>query len=148
MERARKSAVTSGTIEWSVKSDADQPKTLFYVSRYARNGDTIFENRGDQDGWTSFDPQTRQGVSQCQQDAGRTLEQLRPRLTALEQRLEDSRKKNDKKETQRVEVEIEKLREPIDKIFETSLKPRLERLPTRAQRQAATTQPAATPTRP
>lgn len=46
-------ALVSGRIEWQF----DMPqrgRVLSHVSRFARNGDFIFENRGDQDGWTIF----------------------------------------------------------------------------------------------
>lgn len=58
-----RTAVLSGRIEWAVFPDGDEGRALSFVSRYARNGDMIFENRGDLEGWTQFDPQTKQGKS-------------------------------------------------------------------------------------
>lgn len=61
MQQARVSKIVSGRIEWSVLPGGDQKARLRFVSRYARNGDTIFENRGDPDGWTEFSNAARSG---------------------------------------------------------------------------------------
>jgi len=61
-EQARKSVI-SGRIEWTVLPGGIEDSGLFFVSRYARNGDLIFEVRGDKDGWTEFDWQTGEGIS-------------------------------------------------------------------------------------
>lgn len=50
-EEARR-ALESGRIEWSVLPEGDLEQAIAFVSRYARNGDMIFEMRGDKDGWT------------------------------------------------------------------------------------------------
>lgn len=65
-EQARK-AFPTGRIEWSVLPEGDPDKALNFVSRYAANGDMIFENRGDKAGWTLFNAQTGAGVSRYPQ---------------------------------------------------------------------------------
>ncbi|MFH1747471.1 MAG: hypothetical protein ABIG44_10555 [Planctomycetota bacterium] len=62
LEEARKDII-SGRIEWVVMSGPDDPATLSCVSRFAKNGDDIFENRGDEDGWTVFHPDSKLGAS-------------------------------------------------------------------------------------
>jgi hypothetical protein len=59
-EQARR-AIASGRIEWTVGETRHPDRTLNFVSRYARNGDVIYENRGDDDGWTIFNPETGEG---------------------------------------------------------------------------------------
>ncbi|MBW7904433.1 MAG: hypothetical protein LC135_12130 [Phycisphaerae bacterium] len=59
-EQARR-AIVSGRIEWSVTPEEAPDRTLTFVSRYARNGDMIYENRGDAEGWTIFNQQTGEG---------------------------------------------------------------------------------------
>lgn len=61
LEESRKSSVISGRIDWSVLPKGDEEGALAFVSRFAKNGDTIFEHRGDRDGWTIFEPGTRRG---------------------------------------------------------------------------------------
>lgn len=56
LEQQRKSCVVSGRIEWSVLPGGDPDRQLKFVSRFAKNGDTIFEHRGDKYGWTIFEP--------------------------------------------------------------------------------------------
>lgn len=66
MEQARK-AIGAGRIEWAVLPEGDERRMLSFVSRYARNGDMVFENRGDPEGWTIVNPQTGAGVSRFPQ---------------------------------------------------------------------------------
>lgn len=54
--------IRNGEVRWTVTPVADGGRSLNYVTRFAANGDTIFENRGDDDGWTQFDPQTGKGT--------------------------------------------------------------------------------------
>lgn len=85
------------------------------------------------------DEQTQKAMSiltDCQAEAKRHMEAYRPRLTELVPKMVDARDTGDHKEAERIERELEELRAPLDRIFESSLKPRLERLPTRAQRRA------------
>lgn len=51
--REARRQIVSGRIDWTVTLP-DQARTMHFVSRYAANGDLIFENRGDDDGWTEF----------------------------------------------------------------------------------------------
>ena len=59
-EQARR-AIASGRIEWTVTQARHPDRTVNLVSRYARNGDVIYENRGDDDGWTIFNAETGEG---------------------------------------------------------------------------------------
>ncbi|HMQ15169.1 MAG TPA: hypothetical protein PKC49_04270 [Phycisphaerae bacterium] len=54
LEGSRRS-IASGRIEWSSRVPGSQTQPLLFVSRYARNGDLIVEQRGNDDGWTVFD---------------------------------------------------------------------------------------------
>ncbi len=63
LDAYRASAVRSGEFRWEVLSEADETKALSFVTRMAKNGDLIFEHRGDPDGWTGFDPSTGSGRS-------------------------------------------------------------------------------------
>jgi hypothetical protein len=65
-ESARKSAIISGRVQWSVTPEGDPARQINFVSRYARNGDMIFENRGDAEGWTMRAPGGR-GLSRYPQ---------------------------------------------------------------------------------
>jgi hypothetical protein len=47
-----RSALKSGTIEWVSLSEGDETRFRRHISRYASNGDFIYEQRGDQGGWT------------------------------------------------------------------------------------------------
>ncbi|RMF83631.1 MAG: hypothetical protein D6744_04330 [Planctomycetota bacterium] len=65
MEEARK-AIT-GRIEWQALPGGDAEKALSFVSRIAKNGDEIFEHRGDPEGWTLFTGQGALGISKYPQ---------------------------------------------------------------------------------
>jgi hypothetical protein len=60
--REARQQIVSGRVDWTVELP-DRARTMHYVSRYAANGDLIFENRGDEDGWTRFFPGGRSGSS-------------------------------------------------------------------------------------
>ena len=51
--REARRQIVSGHVEWTAELP-ERARTMHYVSRYAANGDLIFENRGDQDGWTAL----------------------------------------------------------------------------------------------
>ncbi len=78
----------------------------------------------------------------CQLERDHYLRTRRPRLDELEKLV--SRTKNPARRSPMLK-ELRALREPIERIFERKLKPRLERLPTRAQRRAAERRDADTP---
>jgi len=59
--REARRQIVSGRVEWTAELP-DRGRTMHYVSRYAGNGDVIFENRGDEDGWTCFES-TGRGAS-------------------------------------------------------------------------------------
>lgn len=85
-------------------------------------------------------------LAECQKDGWAHVARMREELEALEQRRAAARQERDPARRGDVEREIasarEKLTAPLAKIFETQLKPRLDRLPTRAQRLAPSSQPA------
>jgi hypothetical protein len=79
-------------------------------------------------------------LEDCQAQADRYKLARKRQVEALDRQIEELRKSKDKNKTKSISALTEKrkkLLEPIDKIFEQQLKPRLERLPTRAQRRAA-----------
>ena len=55
MEQAR-NAIVSGRVEWSILPNGAPEARRAFVCRYAANGDTIFEERGDREGWTVTTP--------------------------------------------------------------------------------------------
>jgi hypothetical protein len=69
----------------------------------------------------------------CQEQRTQYLRSRRSRIVQIEERL--SAKKTEG-EGQRLLADLEELRKPIQDIFEKQLKPRLDKLPTRAQRAA------------
>ena len=76
----------------------------------------------------------------CQQQRARYLASKRARVVQLQRRLSEN--KSDEAEKPLREItnalrELEELKRPVVKIFEKQLKPRLDKLPTRAQRAAA-----------
>lgn len=76
-------------------------------------------------------------LSECQEAARSYLARRQATIDNLDRQIEQLKATPEKsEETQRLNKQKEKLREPIARIFETRLKPRLERLPTRAQREA------------
>ncbi len=182
MEETRR-AILSGHVEWSVMPEGDEKRVMSFVSRYALNGDLIFENRGDREGWTIFEPETRKGTSRipqlylvgmdgtwcyqetdlrvtgwkrdgrrspwdedirdiCSKHAQEIVDRHKARFEELYNRLGEAKDKDSDapekvREIEELEKQLAKLREPIDAIFERQLKPRLEKIPTRAQREAA-----------
>jgi len=83
-------------------------------------------------------------LKQCQERANQYIAKNRAEFEKLEQRIGKLRGSQDAKEREALpalEMRYASLLEPIHQILEDQLKPRLEKLPTRAQRQAAT-QPA------
>lgn len=90
------------------------------------------------------EPQAEKALSvlkNCQERARRYLSGKRSAIEALEKRARDLRRPDSKSSTAdlaKVADKLAKLRKPLDDIFEKQLKPRLDKLPTRAQRKAAT----------
>jgi len=79
-------------------------------------------------------------LKECKDQARRYLKGKKSQIERLDKQAEQLKKSKDKDKSRKlaeVEAQKRKLREPIDRIFERQLKPRLERLPTRAQRKAA-----------
>lgn len=90
--------------------------------------------------------QTQQALrilDQCEKQAEEFTRRHRPAIEEAQNDLENAREKRDADAVARLEERINTLREPLNKIFETELKPRLEKLPTRAQRAKAEARDAA-----
>lgn len=79
-------------------------------------------------------------LKDCQDAAQRIMQKNKTEIEQLDQKLlalGDKKEADKLKELSELSARRAKLLEPINEIFEKQLKPRLERLPTRAQRQAA-----------
>ncbi len=81
-------------------------------------------------------------LKDCQDQANRHIQRCKSELEQLDRKLTDLGQskeggKDKIKELSEINEQRNKLLAPINEIFEKQLKPRLERLPTRAQRQAA-----------
>lgn len=96
------------------------------------------------------DDQTQKALDilkDCQEQGERYLRGKESQLSALEARSQAAQnpgkdaKPGRGDEQNKLQQERQKLFEPLTKIFEKQLKPRLDRLPTRAQRKAAETSP-------
>lgn len=98
------------------------------------------------------DEQTQKALDilkDCQEQGERYLRSKESQLSGLEARSQaaaqnpgkDGKAAGRGDEQNKIQQERQKLFEPLSKIFEKQLKPRLERLPTRAQRKAAETNP-------
>lgn len=100
------------------------------------------------------DEQTQQCLeilAQCQSRAHEHLDRHRAEFERIERAARELADAEIAQRGQRVAVvqaEFDKLVAPINEIFESQLKPRLERTPTRAQRRAAEARGAASPPRP
>ncbi len=84
--------------------------------------------------------QARSILADCQAQADRHVRGHKAQIERIDARLAElrgNREKDASKETSELNAQKAKMIEPIDQIFERSLKPRLERLPSRAQRRAA-----------
>jgi hypothetical protein len=79
-------------------------------------------------------------LEDCQAQAKRYTIGRREQIEKVDKLIEElkqSQDKNKSKELSELDAQRAKLIEPIERIFDEQLKPRLERLPTRAQRRAA-----------
>jgi hypothetical protein len=79
-------------------------------------------------------------LEDCKTQADRYLRGHKNQIERIDQRLEELKKSKDKDKAKAVSEltrQRTKLMDPINRIFDKQLKPRLERLPTRAQRRAA-----------
>lgn len=82
----------------------------------------------------------RRILRDCQEQRGRYLASKRERIVRLQKRLSANKSgKADRllREFENARRELKELKRPVVKIFEKQLKPRLDKLPTRAQRAAA-----------
>lgn len=127
----RKLARRKRLIEWAVAA----PRSMW--AKYVRD----FVARHELDA-----EQTQQALrilDQCEKQAEEFTRRHRPAIEEAQNDLENAREKRDADAVARLEERINTLREPLNKIFETELKPRLEKLPTRAQRAKAEARDAA-----
>ncbi len=79
-------------------------------------------------------------LADCKKQAQRYLKSRASHFARIDKQLQalrTSKDKNKSKKQSALNNQRKKLMEPIDKIFDSQLKPRLERIPTRAQRKAA-----------
>lgn len=88
--------------------------------------------------------QARTILADCKKQATRYLEGRKSRFERLEQQLAALQAQKDPADAKKRSAEIaelnrqrQEMHEPVARIFEKQLKPRLERIPTRAQRRAA-----------
>ncbi len=80
----------------------------------------------------------RKILRDCQEQAASHVRRNQSRIDKIEQQLKDVKKdKAGASQRQRLEQQRERLMTPIGRIFERQLKPRLDRIPTSAQRKAA-----------
>lgn len=97
-----------------------------------------------------FDAEQRQKaqaiLAECRQDGAAYLARKKSAFYDAQANLEQARSTADAVRANRAASALEALRAPIDQIFEMRLKPRIDALPTRAQRKHAetTTQPTTT----
>jgi len=79
-------------------------------------------------------------LEDCQAQADRYLKSQESQIARIDKQLDELKKSKDKNKSKNVAKLTEqrnRLKEPVQRIFDQQLKPRLERLPTRAQRRAA-----------
>jgi hypothetical protein len=76
-------------------------------------------------------------LKQCQEAAEQQTNRLRLEFVPLWTERQQGGKDFDPKKEKRLEELVKSIQERVDKVFETQLKPRLDKLPTRAQRKAA-----------
>ena len=84
--------------------------------------------------------QARAILADCQTQADRYLAARKEELEKIDRQIEELKQSSDKNKAKtqaELQEQRKKLMDPIDRIFSQQLKPRLDRLPTRAQRQAA-----------
>ena len=76
-------------------------------------------------------------LKDCQQRAQAFLDRRKAEFNRTLGELESAQSRADKDAVKKHEDKLMSLRKPIDEIFDKQLKPRLDKLPTRAQRAAA-----------
>lgn len=83
-------------------------------------------------------------LQDCQQQAYAYLDREQNTLGKI---VEEAKAEAGEKALQKLDARISGIRKPIDEIFEKQLKPRLDKLPTRAQRAAAEKSPTSAPSK-
>jgi hypothetical protein len=146
--RSSQQAPTGGTAVGSRGGQRGRGRAGAPQSQPARSG-TDFESQ-----WEAYvrefiqryqldDGQTERAQSilkDCQDAAQRVVQKSKGEIEQLDKKLlglAESKDADKLKELSEINARRTKLLEPINEIFEKQLKPRLEKLPTRAQRQAA-----------
>ncbi len=79
-------------------------------------------------------------LADCKTQATRYADAKKSEIATIDGQLEETKKSTDKDKSKKLadlNAQRTKLMEPVGKIFEEQLKPRLEKIPTRAQRKAA-----------
>lgn len=79
-------------------------------------------------------------LDDCKKQAHRYLDSRKSRIEAMEKQIAELQKSKDRSKNndlQKLRAAIDDMRKPVTQIFERQLKPRLEKLPTRAQLKAA-----------
>ncbi|MBI5864812.1 MAG: hypothetical protein HZB38_09945 [Planctomycetes bacterium] len=76
-------------------------------------------------------------LKDCQKRAEEYLDSKKSEIDKLEQEQKKASASGDRNARENARKKLDKLREPVDGIFERELKPRIDKLPTREQRSAA-----------
>jgi hypothetical protein len=79
-------------------------------------------------------------LEDCEAQANRYVQGRKGQIEQYDKQIEELKSSKDKEKSKKIAELTEKrnqLMSPIDRVFEKQLKPRLEKLPTRAQRRAA-----------
>ncbi len=145
--------------ERGFESEYDTPEDIELRKLHARESRANAAIRRHQDLWERY---TRDFIARykleqeqsekawtiyfsCRGEADKHLQRVRPEAMRLATELEAAREKKDESKIAECDAKLKKLAEPIEEIFEKALKPRLDKLPTRAQRRAAEQTPATAP---
>ncbi len=111
-----------------------------YASQWERYVEDFITRYKLDDGQTE---RARAILKDCQEQANRHMQRAKPRIDQLERQMEKTgSEERAAKLRERLDQQKQRLLQPIGIIFESRLKPSLEKLPTRAQRAAAANSPA------
>jgi hypothetical protein len=121
---------------------ATQRKPLSLWERYVADFIERYELNDEQS------QKAGQILRDCQSKGTQYLERRKSDFYRLQTEINSAVQTGNKDDLRRLHQKLRSLREPVEEIFEKQLKPRLERLPTRAQRQAAEAKAATQPAEP
>ncbi|MFO0839295.1 MAG: hypothetical protein U1D55_12325 [Phycisphaerae bacterium] len=139
-EQKRQPQISAVQIDMEAIAGRHVPFWLRYVREFIQR----HELNGEQE-------QTAMAVlSRCEQSADKAIEPKGDQLRKLVGQRREAIRQNDAVRRTELREEIERILEPVNRIFETELKPRLDQIPTREQRKAAAAQaaPGSQPLRP